>query len=191
MIRRPPRSTQSRSSAASDVYKRQGQTACIETSRNVMWNVHEIRYGNRCCRTCYHDCHGYNRKLPSASPKGPEEHRPSLNADTVDKERQSQVHDFLWNLSPEVSAYKCHEEDTRRTERDATYRYSASEVAQHEDREQDEHALRPQTCHRFSPPCQPYHKHRAWTRCDSRLLTPCDARMARFRTIFTYRVSRS
>ena len=58
-----------------------------------MRNVHEMLYGNRRYRTLYYDYHGYNRGLPSASPKDPEEHRPSLNADTVDKERQSQVRD--------------------------------------------------------------------------------------------------
>jgi hypothetical protein len=75
--------------------------------------VHEIRYGNRRCRTRYHDCHGYNRELPSASPKVPEKHRPSLNANTVDKELNTKS-------------------------------------------------------------------------MDSRLLTSCDARMARFRTILAY-----
>ena len=76
-----------------------------------MRNVHEMLYGNRRYRTLYYDYHGYNRGLPSASPKDPEEHRPSLNADTVDKERQSQVRDFLWNLDLEVSPYKYHEEE--------------------------------------------------------------------------------
>ena len=46
MIRRPPRSTQSRSSAASDVYKRQGST------RNPLYEVEsisEVFYRNRLC----------------------------------------------------------------------------------------------------------------------------------------------
>eukprot|EP00657_Telonema_sp_P-1_P011425 TRINITY_DN653_c0_g1_i2.p2 TRINITY_DN653_c0_g1~~TRINITY_DN653_c0_g1_i2.p2 ORF type:complete len:102 (+),score=44.93 TRINITY_DN653_c0_g1_i2:66-371(+) len=37
MIRRPPRSTQSRSSAASDVYKRQGMHTCSLTSDTCSW----------------------------------------------------------------------------------------------------------------------------------------------------------
>ena len=39
MIRRPPRSTQSRSSAASDVYKRQALKAAIA---EIDWNGFEI-----------------------------------------------------------------------------------------------------------------------------------------------------
>src|SRR5450756_271289 len=43
MIRRPPRSTQSRSSAASDVYKRQWLTrAMIDTGEKIEFNTHPI-----------------------------------------------------------------------------------------------------------------------------------------------------
>src|SRR5450756_3081658 len=41
MIRRPPRSTQSRSSAASDVYKRQGLPAGCSRGRSVDKEVHK------------------------------------------------------------------------------------------------------------------------------------------------------
>src|SRR5450756_2899817 len=43
MIRRPPRSTQSRSSAASDVYKRQGQRDPGEGERQGAWRGAEQR----------------------------------------------------------------------------------------------------------------------------------------------------
>src|SRR5450756_3179930 len=39
MIRRPPRSTQSRSSAASDVYKRQGRGADLDELRGLLHEV--------------------------------------------------------------------------------------------------------------------------------------------------------
>eukprot|EP01016_Furgasonia_blochmanni_P034738 TRINITY_DN3782_c0_g1_i10.p2 TRINITY_DN3782_c0_g1~~TRINITY_DN3782_c0_g1_i10.p2 ORF type:complete len:124 (+),score=8.83 TRINITY_DN3782_c0_g1_i10:3-374(+) len=42
MIRRPPRSTQSRSSAASDVYKR--QVLVLQDSHNILWIYRENEY---------------------------------------------------------------------------------------------------------------------------------------------------
>ena len=42
MIRRPPRSTQSRSSAASDVYKRQGLLAEAQKPLNIIYNGQNI-----------------------------------------------------------------------------------------------------------------------------------------------------
>jgi len=39
MIRRPPRSTQSRSSAASDVYKRQPIGAVFDDNANIVGNI--------------------------------------------------------------------------------------------------------------------------------------------------------
>src|SRR5680860_244960 len=44
MIRRPPRSTQSRSSAASDVYKRQNEDCSgLEVRRQDLWILHITR----------------------------------------------------------------------------------------------------------------------------------------------------
>eukprot|EP00831_Metopus_contortus_P061387 TRINITY_DN53240_c0_g1_i2.p1 TRINITY_DN53240_c0_g1~~TRINITY_DN53240_c0_g1_i2.p1 ORF type:complete len:122 (-),score=8.34 TRINITY_DN53240_c0_g1_i2:88-453(-) len=39
MIRRPPRSTQGVSSAASDVYKRQVQNHCSHNNNNLSWHI--------------------------------------------------------------------------------------------------------------------------------------------------------
>src|SRR5450756_1019985 len=44
MIRRPPRSTQSRSSAASDVYKRQIVAALAAEGRTVITISHDMRF---------------------------------------------------------------------------------------------------------------------------------------------------
>src|SRR5680860_1633503 len=42
MIRRPPRSTQSRSSAASDVYKRQVNNVYFTPRSRTYWHTHEV-----------------------------------------------------------------------------------------------------------------------------------------------------
>src|SRR5450756_3206656 len=63
MIRRPPRSTQSRSSAASDVYKRQGHVSlgqlkvisAIESCRTAALGGHVMR-----CADCLHTQIAYN-----------------------------------------------------------------------------------------------------------------------------------
>src|SRR5450756_2083054 len=66
MIRRPPRSTQSRSSAASDVYKRQdvGARADLLDARD---DVGDLFFG----RHLVHDDHHAQLGLPSPSPGPP------------------------------------------------------------------------------------------------------------------------
>src|SRR5450756_1777570 len=46
MIRRPPRSTQSRSSAASDVYKRQADWVRYDKGRTKYWEIGNENYGD-------------------------------------------------------------------------------------------------------------------------------------------------
>src|SRR5450756_3256243 len=52
MIRRPPRSTQSRSSAASDVYKRQGDGFPLMADANMKWTVEEAIRAARALQPC-------------------------------------------------------------------------------------------------------------------------------------------
>src|SRR5450756_3174015 len=49
MIRRPPRSTQSRSSAASDVYKRQTLVVSLPAGRDSLWPVPRFRFVRSSC----------------------------------------------------------------------------------------------------------------------------------------------